>query len=258
MKSCKYDFLHSKKGKVFAPIFRFRARPLSGFTLIEILVAVTIIVTIVSMVYGSYFATAKSADVYKAMMTLSGQSRKVLSWMTRQVRCSYISKENEDKNLAKADSAQVNEIRQNPVIYFNYKSDTYGSEILRFVTTHKLFCQDGHANGLFDVAYKFDKNISTLYVSQRRFTGTPEKYLEDRNWRPILMNVESVELKFFDGQQWSGEWDFKQKRSLPFAVKIGITSIDENNRQAHYGTVAYLDCSESQKPKIITEKSVIK
>jgi hypothetical protein len=210
------------------------------------------------MVYGSYFATAKSADVYKTRMTLSDQTRKVLSWMARQVRCSYISKTSEDENLAKTDSVQINEIWQNPVIYFNYKSDSSSGGILRLVTTHKLFCQDGYVNGLFDVAYKFDKSIGTLCVSQRRFTGTSEKYFEDRNWRPILANVESVELKFFDGQQWNGEWDFKQKRSLPFAVKIGITCIDENNRQAHYSTVAYLDCSESQKPKIITEKSVIK
>ncbi len=257
-KSCKCDLITLEKGKVPASILRFRARPLSGFTLIEVLVAVTIIVTIVSMVYGSYFATAKSADVYKTRMTLSAQTRKVIDWMIRQIRCSYIGKENEKKNWADARSERTNIISKNPVIYFSYKSDTPGSGILRFVTTHKLFCEEGHASGLFDVAYKFNRNISTLYLSQSRFTGTSEKYPEDRNWRPILTNVESIELEFFDGQKWCGEWDFKQKLKLPFAVKIGITCRDENHRQCRYGTVANINCSRNYKPETISGTSVSK
>jgi prepilin-type N-terminal cleavage/methylation domain-containing protein len=257
-KSCKYDFMPLEKAKISAPTFRLKARPLSGFTLIEILVAITLIATIVSMVYGSYFATAKSAGVYKARMTVSNKTRKVLDWMTRQIRCSYISRIDENKDSAKAGSESLNEIRKNPVSYFSYESDTPGSGILHLVTTHKLFYEGGYANGLFDVAYKFDNKIGTLYLSQRRFTGTSEKYFDDRNWRPILTNIESMELEFFDGQRWDDEWDFAQKSELPFAVKIDISCLDENDRQCHYGTVVYLDCSRSQKSKVVIEKSVNK
>ncbi len=256
--SCKYDFMPLETEKVCKPPLRFRSRPLKGFTLIEILVAVTIIATIVSMVYGSYFATAKSADVYKTRMTLSGRTRKVLCRMARQIRCSYIGKATEDTDLAGTDSGSTNTVRKSPVIYFNYEPDAPGSGILYLVTTHKLFCEDGYANGLFDVAYKFDKNIGTLYLSQRRFAGTHENRIEDRNWRPLLTNVESLGLGFFDGRQWRGKWDFGQQQKLPLAVKIGITCEDENYRQCHYGTIAYVDCSKSQDPKTLSEKSVSK
>jgi hypothetical protein len=237
------------------------------------MVAVTIIATIVSMVYGSYFATAKSADLYKTRMSMSGRTRKVLCWMARQIRCSYIGKSDKDTDLAKTDSAETNTVRKSPVIYFNYEPDACGTGfqpvktrpgwpchggILYLVTTHKLFCEDGYANGLFDVAYKFEKNIRALYLSQRRFAGTHENRIEDRNWRPILTNVESFELGFFDGQQWCGKWDFAQKRKLPLAVKIGITCEDKNYRQCHYGTVAYLDCSGNKGPKALPEKPVSK
>jgi len=85
----------------------------SGFTLVEILVAMAIIVTIVSMVYGSYFATSKSTQAYKSKITLSQQGRKVLEQMARQIRCSYAIKA--DKNTypisipqqKKADPASV-------------------------------------------------------------------------------------------------------------------------------------------------------
>jgi prepilin-type N-terminal cleavage/methylation domain-containing protein len=257
-KSCKYDFRPLEKGKVIAPILRFRSGPLSGFTLIEVLVAITLIVTIVSMVYGSYFATAKSADVYETRMNMSAQTRKVLNWMTRQIRCSYIFKAEDEKNSIGTDSKLTNIISRSPVVYFNYKSNAYDSVILHFVTTQKLFSEDGQANGLFDVAYKFDRNIGTLYLSQRRFTGTSEKYLEDRNWRPILTNVESVELDFFNGQKWCSEWDFEQMKKLPFAVKIAITCKDENNRRCRYGTVADIHCSGNYKLGAISKKLVNK
>ena len=119
-KSCKDQIIPLKKEKVCKPLHQFRGRSLSGFTLIEILVSVTIIATIVSMVYGSYFATAKSADVYKIRMTQSGRTRRVLDQMTRQIRCSYIGKVIEDEDLAGNDSNITDRIRQSPIMYFDY------------------------------------------------------------------------------------------------------------------------------------------
>jgi prepilin-type N-terminal cleavage/methylation domain-containing protein len=251
-KSVKYNVTPLEVGTVYEPSLRVRRRLRDGFTLIEILVAVTMTVTIVSMVYGSYFATAKSTDAYKARMVTSGQTRKVLDRMARQIRCSYIGEAIEDTDLAGTESG-TNTIRKGPVIYFGYEPDASGSGTLHLVTTHRLFCDDEYANGLVDIAYKFDKNIGTLYLSQRRFVGTPQEHLEDRNWRELLTNVESVELDFFDGRQWCPIWDFELKKKLPVAVKIGITCEDGNSRQCHYGTTAYVDCSGNQGRETLSE-----
>ena len=255
-KSVKYNVTPLAAGAVYEPPLRIRRRFRAGFTLIEILVSVTIIAMIVSMVYGSYFATAKSADAYKARMTTSGQTQKVLRWMTQQIRCSYIGKISEETELAGTDSSRTSKIKKSPIIYFSYEPDAMGSETLHLVTTHMLFCDDGYINGLVDIAYKFDKNSGTLSLSQRRFVGAPEKYLEDRNWRELLVNVESVELDFFDGRQWLTEWDFELKKKIPAAVKISITCEDENYRQCHYGTIAYVDSSSKPGREILSETLV--
>jgi prepilin-type N-terminal cleavage/methylation domain-containing protein len=226
------------------PSLKLRRESLKGFTLIEILVAVAIITMIVSMVYGSYFATAKSADVYKTRIMLCGQTRKVISRMARQIRCSYIGELAEDEDSTGKDFREKNIVRESPDICFDYEAYDAGSWILHLVTTNRLFCENEYAEGLFDIAYKFNKENGTFYISQRRFTGTSENNIEDRNWRPVLTNVKSAELDFFDGWQWSGKWDFKLKRKLPIAVKIVITCEDENSRQCHYGTVAYVNCSK--------------
>jgi len=239
----------------------------TGFTLIEILVAAAIIVTIVSMVYGSYFATAKSTDVYKVRMTLSGQTRKVLGQMARQIRCSYVGKIVERTDSAGTISRGKRKIPESPIRYFNCEPDAHGGEILHLVTTNGLFCQEGQADGLFDVTYKFDKNSGTLYLSQRRFVGNPDSLIEKRNWRPILRNVECVELDFFDGKQWLPVWNFiKQKRTLPYAVKIGITSrvgfsppnsgLGGASPTLHYGTIAFIGCSGNQGRRTSSETLV--
>ena len=241
IKSYKYDFT-----QLAGVSLQLRGGLRAGFTLVEILVAVTIIVMIISMVYGSYFATAKSTDVYKAKMTMSSRTRKVLGQMARQIRCSYVGKTEEHTDSAETISRGKSEISEGPIIYFNCEQDAPGGEILHLVTTNGLFRRKGQVNGLFDVAYKFDKSSGTLSLSQRRFVGTPERLIEERNWRPLLINVECVELDFFDGQQWLSKWDFEQKKKLPFAVKIGITSRDENYRQCCYVTIAYVGCSWNQ------------
>ena len=216
-----------------------------GFTLVEILVAMAIIVTIVSMVYGSYFATSKSAQAYKSRITLSQQGRKVLGQMTRQIRCSYASKA--DKNTYPAPIPQQGKADPASVInYFNGNSDEPSGEILHLVTTNGFSVGLVPSNGLFEVTYKLDKSRGLLFSSQRRFASTTKSAAQKKKWQQISEDIESLKLAFFDGQQWQNKWDFKDKRELPFAVKINITWEDENHRQYQYGTIAYICCRKNQ------------
>ncbi len=216
-----------------------------GFTLVEILLAMAIIVTIVSMVYGSYFATSKSTQAYKSRITLSQQGRKVLGQMARQIRCSYASKA--DKNTYPAPTPQQGKADPASVInYFNGNSDEPSGEILHLVTTNGFSVGLVPSNGLFEVTYKLDKSRGLLFSSQRRFAATSKSVEQKKKWQQIAEDIESLKLAFFDGQKWLNKWDFKDKKQLPFAVKINITWEDENHRQYQYGTIAYICCRKNQ------------
>jgi prepilin-type N-terminal cleavage/methylation domain-containing protein len=153
----------------------------AGFTLVEILVAVAIIASIVSMVYGSYFATAKSTEAYKAKMTVSSQTRKVLMQMARQIRCSYISKEKKHSDSDKTDTQSKIKLNDKTIKYFHCEPDIRGNKTLNLVTTCRLYCQETQKEGLFDAIYKFDKYNGILYLSQKRFAGTSEELKDERN-----------------------------------------------------------------------------
>lgn len=235
----------------------FQWRSLTGFTLIEILVAMAIIVTIVSMVYGSYFATSRATQICKAKMALYQQGQNVLEQMARQIRCSYSGTAEKHTDQATSTSQPAKEIPKNEVIcYFKSNLEEPTGEILHLVTTNGIlrgrkpaptpvFRQED-VGGLFDVIYKFDKNSGALFLSQERFLGAPTGAVEKRNWRPIAKNIECIELSFFDGLQWLNNWDFKDKMKLPCAVKIEIICENENYQQCHCGTIAYISCRANQ------------
>ncbi len=216
-----------------------------GFTLVEILVAMAIIVTIVSMVYGSYFATSKSTQAYKSKMTLSQQGRKVLGQMARHIRCSYANKA--DKNTYTVSIPQQGKTDPASLInYFKGNSDEPSGEILHLVTTSGFSVGLVPSNGLFEVTYKLDKSRGLLFSSQRRLAATSKSVEQKKKWQQIAEDIESLKLAFFDGQKWLNKWDFKDKKQLPFAVKINITWEDENHRQYQYGTIAYICCRKNQ------------
>ena len=227
-----------------------------GFSLVELLVAVALIAAILSMVYGSYFATSKSAQTCKARITVSQQGRKTLEQMARQIRCSYAGTvaDRTETEPVEAGSKQTGMILEDSISYFNGNSVAPRGEILHLVTTNRLFGEKELADGLFAVTYKFDKRASILSLSQREFVGTAQKTGE-KNWRPIAEGVKSLELTFFDGKKWLRSWDFKDKKILPCAVRIEISYEDEDHRQYHYATVANVSCRENGE-RIQSEKLI--
>jgi type II secretion system protein J len=219
----------------------------NGFTLVEILIAVAIIATIVSMVYGSYFATSKSAQVCRKRIAMSQQGRKLLGQMAQQIRCSYAGSVKTSTTRAGKGSLKNEEIQENIINYFDGNSGEMGGEILNLVTTRSIV--EEKRPGLLKVTYKFDKRTGTLLFSQERFVDALDSLLEKKIWQPLAENIESIELAFSDGRQWLNTWDFKEKKALPFAVKINITCQDENYQQYHYGTTAYICCRKNQGKK---------
>lgn len=227
-----------------------------GFTLVEILVAVAIIASILSMVYGSYFAISKSTQACKERITQSQQGRKTLKRMAQQIRCSYAGAAGKSKSPAQSGLRQNKMILENTINYFNGNPDAPSGEILHLVTTKGLFEWESPADGLFEIAYKFDKRTGVLFLSQERFAGTAQKVDKNRVWRPIAKNIECIKLAFFDGQQWLRDWNCKDKNKLPYAVKIEISCQGEIYQLYQYGTIAYVYCQNNQNKETLSKALV--
>jgi type II secretion system protein J len=222
----------------------------NGFTLVEILVSMAIMLTVISIVYGSYFAASTSAQTCKAKLNLLQDLRIVLDRMSRQISSVYAGPVAET-------SQEKNSLPENSFSYFKSSPSYSNGELLHLVAARSFFPQQKTAcseycrttDGLFDVAYRFDRTGRTLLLSQEPFIGTKQNIDTQKHWQPLLDNVESIELEFFDGKQWLRTWDFDDAAALPLAAKIRITCENENRQKFSCSAAAYIPCSRDKTAK---------
>ncbi len=236
-----------------------------GFTLIEMLVALTMITAIVSMVYGSYAATSRSMEVYDSRMTCSQRTDLVVRLIARQLRCAY-ARATEPNQTASApltgnpgsdgdkqdlsQSGEIQTLKSRPAFVGNQNNSR--GEILDFVTTAGL---SGGLNGsqrLTRVRYRYDSSLGMLAVNSQPPVDSTRKNDSTASWQPLLWQVTNMELEFYDGSDWQPEWSSRSKQGLPSAVRIRLAVEDEKGRTYHCGTTVEI-LSQATRRKTVGE-----
>jgi len=239
-----------------------------GFTLIELLVATAMVVTIVSMVYGSYFATSQSVRLCRTRIANFHQGQEVLRQITRQIRGAYAPAGSDvKKSLSEPGKAgsltNAGTVMSKQTTFETDKSINYfaggcqnpdGQVFLHLVTANPVSLEQKRAYGLFEVRYKFDKRQGQLFLNQGKFVGSVNKARQKRDYQLIAEDIQELELAFFDGQKWQKSWSFNDEKKLPTAVKIEITTEDQNHHKYHYGIITHVYCVKNQDKEIQSDK----
>jgi len=237
-----------------------------GFTLIEILTAMTLIVIIVSIVYGSFAAGSKTTGLCKDTTALSQKMRGVLDRMSRQLRCSYAPQKYNGRAARKQNqlfelffSAARNSTMhtEDDINYFLANTDSQAEETVQFVTTAGFFDDASAYRGLFIVTFGFDRKEKRLWLNQRRFIPTAADDRSIKNRVNILSDVVEMKTAFFDGENWLNRWDYRSYKQLPRAVKIEIRCKAPDGRERTYRSCSLLLCRGGQQGKIEGNKKLI-
>ena len=186
-------------------------RASQGFTLIEMIVSLTIIAAIMGMVYGSYTATTRSIDASRARTACMERAHFALRLMGRQIRCAYAP--------STGSAAFHGDCR-----------DPHG-DVLSFVTSGGTGAGPGTPRGLARFTYRYDRATKTFSVSSSDYPGPRHDAPARRTSGTILCGVTSVELAFHDGRQWHQTWGLSRTQPLPRAVRVRIAVTDERGRQ---------------------------
>ena len=185
-----------------------------GFTLIEMLVAMVMIVTIVSMVYGSYAATSEAQGIYDSRLTCSGRAQLVLRLMSRQIRCAYVPADEPNATEPAKGTEQIQN-RADREIFFGDTRNPRG-EFLRFVTTAGLGHTLDTQRGLSRIRYKYDSRERALSIAYDPYEKQQSKAKQQvASWTRILDGVTEIEIAFHDGKQWQSQW--RDRRTLETA-----------------------------------------
>ena len=211
----------------------------SSFTLIEILVALSMILIILGVVYGSYTATMQSLSRCRAKIGLEQEARTLLSRMAQEIRCGYPSAVRREPRPPSTHSRPATKIlREADRPHFLGERASPRGDLLQLLTAGGITRPDEALAGLSLVAYRFDESRRTLLRRQVRLVDLPDIAANDDNWLPAARRVRAVVLKYFDGKEWREEWNSNDTRRLPEAVSIQITMDDERAAGPVFATVA--------------------
>lgn len=237
----------------------------TGFTLMEMLVALTIIVAILAMVYGSFAATTRSIEVSGARLARVERACFALRLMTRQVRCAYAPRSpsatspgSQETGVARDFASMIDGAEASPhapAALFRGNCHDPRGEILSFVTSSGLGAGPDVPRGLFRVTYLYDRASSTLSIRRQEQADSSTDRSNPRHSDLLLTNVAEVDLTFHDGQQWQQTWDAVQRHELPRAVKVEITVTDEAGHPHSLGTT--IPVTQEASPKSRNTKGAV-
>jgi type II secretory pathway component PulJ len=198
------------------------------------LVALALVSTIATMVYGSYAAVSRSLDLYGSRAACYERTCLVLRLMARQIRCAYVP----PLPAKPAPLSPQGSTSPAPPAAFQADSRDAGGTILSFLTTAGLATGPAAPMGAARVMYRYDSFEGTLAVCCEPYRYAADNAQESSGpWRPILSGVTRVDLLCYDGRQWQGAWKGENEK-LPQAVKIRVALFDEKGRVHEFETAA--------------------
>jgi len=179
----------------------------SGFTLLEVLVAFSLMSLLFLALFSSFKTGSKSWDAAEKRMQKTEDQRLILGWLRRQLQQTMVVRIQEDKGRVYAFSGNESHVRfAAPLLPFNDKGGVYLQE---------LFIK--RENG--------GKSLYLKYAAYRPDTSWEEAFEETK---PVLIygDLKSVQFEYFgtdsaeDDPHWESEWEEKLVYPLLFRLKI--------------------------------------
>ena len=196
-----------------------------AFTLLEIIIALSMLVLILGSVYGTYTAAARSLAHSKPKHALQQQATVFLQRIASEIRCSYAGYLDESPQPA-TNSIRTGErerLEQEDSPLFEGGEASSGRSFLQFVTSALASKREHSLGGLAIVEYMFDSSTNTLSRSKRRYIGEFEVDKDNYNWLVVLESVRAISVKYFDGDEWLSQWNSNDNEGLlPEAVGISL------------------------------------
>ena len=198
----------------------------NGFTLVEMLIALSISSTFLLMVYATNYTFIKSSIQGSIISDYYENIYMVIRRMDADILNAYWN--DESKN-----------------VYFVSKLEE-GSSKLSFVTVEKKsyrminnIKEDSPSSDIHEVRYYIKKNDIGQYDLIRRsllhYNNSSIDEAENEGEEEILLkNVKSLKFSFKAGNDWTDKWDTREGMKLPPGIKTTLVVADMNNNDDIY------------------------
>lgn len=239
---------------------RREPRPLGGFTLVELLIALSVASILLGAIYGSFAATTRSVE---RLRSWSGADRgaRLLFAMFRSDVASAFERNRPASNGEEGGGSGFDVLEDSEDADFRGVAETRDGELFLFLGVEPQG-RDGSPGGLARVSYVYSRSEGAiLRVAAPDYPPANDgaSGREGRS-RALARGVVSARAAFHDGERWKDEWDSEREEGLPRAVSLTVTIEREDGGRQTYRSVARVDAArrEEDGPVRRVEEEVVR
>ena len=207
----------------------------SGFTLIEVVIAIAITAFIGVVIGVSFNTTIQNKDIIESQAEHYRMLRAAMNRMVREIGAAYVSDRYDPKRYRDAFDRPTN---------FVGKRD----QLLFTTMAHQRLYADAKESDQMVVEYSVKSSPDPKAKGRQDVVRREKVQIEERMERGgtedvLFEGAKKLEFQYWNSErkQWEDEWDTRRterKSILPTRVKITLTATDENGKEVKYTTQA--------------------
>jgi general secretion pathway protein J len=185
----------------------------AGFTLLEVVVSIGILVVILTIIYGTFNSSMKAFTAMENRGDAYGQARLVLNRMSEEIGSLYRSDENPNTGL-------LGEDREEHDLPF---------DSLHFTSfSHVRWVRDSKESELCEIGYylETDREMEKSFLFRREDWNVDGTLEEGGIALELAEGIDGLNFRYHDGAEWVEDWDSKARNGLPKAIEVVLLMSD--------------------------------
>ncbi len=204
-----------------------------GFTLMEVMVAVSIVALMGTMVAMAFQTGINAKEVVEAEADHYRMLRVAMTRMSREIGSAFVSDRYDGRRYRDQNDRPTNFVGERDRLLFT----TFAHQ--RMYTDAK---ESDQAVVEYFVESSSERGARSRQDLKRRVNPNVEGRMDRGGTTDVLFEgVKAVEFAYWDSErkEWEDEWDTRrtdQKSKLPTRVRITLVAVDETGKEARYTT----------------------
>ncbi len=199
---------------------------MTGFTLLEIIISIGILVVILTIIYGTFNSSMRAFTVMENLGDAYGQARLVLNRLSEEIGNIYVSKNNSNTGTG--------------LLGEDGEQDDLPFDSLHFTSlSHVRWVKDSRESELCEIGYYLERDpeMEKSFFFRREDWNVDGTLEEGGIALELAEGVDGLNFRYYDGEEWVDEWDSEARKGLPKAIEVVLLMSDPSQKRIAFSNI---------------------